>query len=364
MTDVIPELRIAPEDDEGTGSSLHFLGRRLERLFFGGLFIIFLCFLELSFAIAHKQLAADHSAAGVTLLLERLRERQDALETIFNFKPATKESPRPAAPGPASRRANEIAATRAKLGLPPPAPRIDTTQETKPSPRQETYAEVLSKLISEVSLEAATPRSELEQYDTAAMAPAEIIKRVESRKSEIDSRPTLLWGIQTPRALRVKYAEQEYNIPYATLSIVSIAPLGVLIVGWLAAVYMTRQRELILISQLNDYKMAFPHILNFLPVDFVSLVPSSKKRSEKEVRQYAVFSSVVLFFVRSCVALLLAAPMILGFSYAAVLVWGTEGEPTSFLFVCASILAFVMAMQILALVIQEWLLLRGKVFNS
>jgi hypothetical protein len=356
-------LRITPDDDEGAGSTLHFLGRRLERLFFGGLFIILLCLVELSFASAHKQLAEDHSAAGVTLLLERLKGSQETLENLYNAKRADRKVAPTAAP-PTNRREQEVAATRMFLGLPPPAPRSSRNPEQEPVPKQETYAEVLSKIISNVSADAEAPRSELEQFELATVAPAEIVRRVESRKNEIESSSTSIWGIQTPRVFRLRYAEQEYNIPYGTLSIVFMIPLGVLIVGWFAAVYMTRQRELILISRLDDYKMAFPHILNFLPVDFVSLYPHLKERSQKQTRQHAAVTRVVQFLVRSCVALLLAVPMIAGFAYASILVWGTEGEPTSFLFVCVSILAFVMAMQIIVLVVQEWVVLRGKHFTS
>jgi hypothetical protein len=194
-------------------------------------------------------------------------------------------------------------------------------------------------------------------------SPEDLLKRVTDQRVLLESKPASFWGIETPRALRLKYADQNYTVPFGVISILIMIPLPILILGWLAAVYMTRQRELIIIAELRDYKKAFPHILNFLPVDLSRLFPKSKT-SKRDLAQTLRFHRVFLLVVRALVIGLFSLPMVLGFAYSLENSWELSGEPVSPLFFGGALAVFVMSMQIVALVLQEAFLLRGKLFTE
>jgi hypothetical protein len=349
-----PEIVGEDEDSssEQRSRSLYFLGRRLERLFLGGVLLILLSFLLVLLTTASKQLADDSATAAVTILEESIAQDRDHLLELFqqrNDPPARSAGPQTPA------RLKELSETRKKLGLPDPPP--TPAQTTLPEP-QKKYAHVLSELVIEATRKSKVPDSDLilKLVDFNA-SPDDLLKKLATRREALESKPTSLWGIETPRMLRLKYADQSYTVPYDVISILVMIPLQILILGWLTAVYMTRQRELIAIAELRDYKQAFPHILNFLPVDFGRLLPMKKvpKRTHQQ-------NQVIMFIVRALVIVLFSLPMFLGFVYSFLTLWDLSGESPSLWFFLGGIAVVVMFVQIVGLVAQEFFLLRGKLF--
>lgn len=126
---------------------------------------------------------------------------------------------------------------------------------------------------------------------------------------------------------------------------------------------MTRQRELIHISDVEDYKVAFPHILNFLPVTFDKVEHRIKSRQSPKFRAIArTINRIAQSLLRSAVILLFTVPMVVGFAYSLYQLWEVEIDAFSMLFQIGAFLVMVMTIQSLKLIMQEWMFLHMKEF--
>lgn len=350
--------------------TLYFLGRRVERLAFTGILLIVLSFVDIYFATANIQLIADRSSTAIATLLNKMKTEEKRLTTLYHAKPAPPALPVPPVPQPLpvsemQEQQKLIAQTREKLGLPPlerpkpPKPRKPPT----PSPKPETYREAIGKIVIEVSKESEARAEDFSSLMNPTKPPSELIKTIQSQKDVLDNKPTTVWGIQTPRLFQLQYAGQDYRIPLDFLSRILAVALAPLVFAWLCALYLTRQRELMMISDIDDYKLAFPHIFNFLPVSFDKVETRMHQRHVTRYRN--VLSFINRFFhsmLRSCAVLLLALPMVAGCTYAIYLIWDIETSTTSTLYISGALLVLIMFIQILALVIQEWTVLHRKEF--
>lgn len=240
--------------------------------------------------------------------------------------------------------------------IPPPEP-------PKPRPKQLTYREALDGIVADLSKGSIVRRSEIEKYIDATQPPQELIKALQREKDLVESKPTSVWGIQTPRLLQVQYAGQDFRIPFGFLSAALAIALGPLIIGWLGALYMTRQRELINIAHIEDYKLAFPHLLNFLPVNFYTFAQPTESSQMQKIRTLtSAFNRVSQGIFRSAVILLFSVPMVFGFMYSLTQLWEIEPDDFSSLFFLGVGLVLVMVIQSLVLLLQEWLFMRKKEF--
>jgi hypothetical protein len=357
----IPDI-VGDEESASAGErarSLFFLGRRLERLFLGGVLLVVLSFLSVLFTTVNKQLKEDSTAASVALLEERIIHDKEHLTELFQHR--NDPAPRAIA-APTPERIRALSETRKKLGLPELAP---TPPAQPPLPEsKERYADVLGKLVQDVIRK--TKAADLPlilKLEDLTVSPDDLLKKVTDQRVLLEAKPASFWGIETPRALRLTYADQNYIVPYGVISILILIPLPILILGWLAAVYMTRQRELIIIAELRDYKQAFPHILNFLPVDFTRLFPKSKI-SKRDLAQTHRSNRIFLVIVRSTVIVMFCLPIVFGFAYSMSIAWELSGELASPLFAIGALAFVVMLFQVIVLVSQEAFLLRGKLFTE
>jgi hypothetical protein len=352
----LPDI-LGEEDSSSTeqrSRSLYFLGRRLERLFLGGVLLVVLSFLSVLLTTASKQLTNDKALAGVTALEESIAKDKDHLTELFQHR--NDPPPRSVAPE-TPERLKALSATRKQLGLPDPPP--IPAQPSLPEPKEK-YTDVISKLVLDCIKQSKVTDSDLiSKLLDFNSSPEELQKTLAVRREALENKPTSFWGIETPRTLRLRYADQSYTASYDVISILIMIPLAFLILGWLTAVYMTRQRELITIAELRDYKQAFPHILNFLPVDFARVFPIKRKIPKRSHKQ----NQVALCIVRAFVILLFSVPMVLGFVYSLLTLLDRSGDtPSLFWFLLGTIVVGAMLVQILALVAQEGFLLSGKLF--
>jgi hypothetical protein len=340
--------------------ALYFLGRRVERLILGGILLVVLCFVETYLTTANKQFSEDRSADTITNLLNRLELDEPRLTNLFQTKPET--TLQNSQLNDFTDEQKSISDTRKKLGLPPLPP--SKPSERPPEPR--TYKEALDSIIIELGNNPFAQRAELMKYVDPTKPPKELIQALHEQMRVLETVPTTVWGIQTPRLLQLQYAGLDYKFPFGFVSSLLEIALAPLIVGWFGALYATRQRELIMIAAIEDYKLAFPYILNFLPVNFqkieTQLQNNKTKTSQRINRKIISFHRIVLSGFRSFVVLIIGLPLLLGFTYSLIQLWSVVADEVSYLFYAGIVMAMVMASQILTLVVQEWVILYNKNF--
>jgi hypothetical protein len=143
----LPDI-LSDEDRTSAGErarSLFFLGRRLERLFLGGVLLVVLSFLSILFTTASNQAKEDNATAGLAMLEESIAKDKAHLTELFQHR---NDPPPRTIVAPTAERLKELAGTRKKLGLSNLAP-IPPPPPTKPEP-QEKYSDVLSNLEKDV----------------------------------------------------------------------------------------------------------------------------------------------------------------------------------------------------------------------
>ena len=127
---------------------------------------------------------------------------------------------------------------------------------------------------------------------------------------------------------------------------------------------MTRQRELILISDIVDYKIAFPHILNFLPIYFDRVARQINQQTRNS--RYRVFvgaaNRIWQAVIRSFVILVFVLPMIFSYTYSFIQLLEVGGGRTSLLWFYCGILEVFIFGQSFGLIFQEWAVLNRKEF--
>jgi hypothetical protein len=331
-------------------SALPFLGRRVERLIFSGVLLVLLCFIETFLATANRQISENRSADVLRGLIEQIAKDESRLSELFQAG----ELPSKA------RLIQEVDAedaknnTRILLGLPPALPK-----KTEELQEPQTYRAALTKIISDV-VASARGRStdyELNKYANFKISPAELQRKLQEQLQAIENTPTNVWGILTPSHFQLEYAGREYQFPFSFVSEVLEIILAPLIVGWLGAIYATRQRELLLIAKLENYKLAFPYILNFLPVQFTF-------SQQKNITHpwLLSFHLKLLASFRSLVLLVLSTPMLIGFSYSIRELSSVDPDGVPIAYWIGGVLSLIMMIQILILVLQEWLILKDKYF--
>lgn len=327
------------------------LGRRIERLMYFGALLLVACVIEIYVVSTVDYVRSDNPEAfGV--LASKLESRQDELQSLFETSRST-----------SSRAGSEITPaiqqSRVLLGLPPEHP-------LPAASRGVSYVSTLNALIVETSRQTGMRESVLSTIGNASHPPAELIGNARAKQKQLQSRAVVVWGIESPMTLPFQYGSAQYQIPNGVLAVLLLVALVPLCIGWFGSLYFTRQRELFLLRGLTDYKAAFPHMLNVLPINPLSL-PSvfdfrhvrikSKYRSRKVGR-------VVCALVRTCVLLVFAGPVLssIGYALVSLLVNGIDISlpwMASFIVIFATLL-----FQVTALIVQEWILLANKEFTA
>ncbi|MDO9387619.1 MAG: hypothetical protein Q7T65_13035 [Thiobacillus sp.] len=338
---------------------LDFLGRRIERLIFVGILLILVCFAEAYVATVNKQIREDRHAMAITYLLSRLESDESRLTELYQSK-SESLSARNSTISAEGKREKAVNETRIKLGLPPPAPKPKASSQ-----EPVTYGEALRKIVLELRLQYPELGAEFaqHQYSDFTTPPKKLIDTFTEKKKVLESSPTTVWGIQTPRLLQFQYAGIDYKFPFGFVSNTLAIVLAPMIVGWLGALTFTRQRELLLITSLDDYKLAFPHILNILPVNFIRIerlfqqTGTAKDRISRRRLNILMASIFRTFFI-----LLITLPLVFGFLYSIVQLFDLNKDLGAIFLYVGFFMAFVMFNQMLYLAIQEWTFLHKKEF--
>lgn len=327
------------------------LGRRIERLMYFGALLLVACALQVYMVATVDYIRTDNPAA-FSVLADQMAESQSRLQDLFAVAAA------PPAPKEADV-SSEIAATRRALGLPP------KTQPEEPG-HTETYSAALDRLVRDTAAKTGMRPNVLSDVLDSKKPPLELVKKLRERQKELEKRPVVVWGIEAPITLPFQYGAAQYQVPnwvFANLLFVALIPL---IIGWLGSVHFTRQRELFIIRGLSDYKSAFPHVLNILPIVPMSIRSVSDARlvNIKSKNRGRVFNRVFYSLLRSMLVLIFALPMVAALGYSAVVLLFASDYVGVFEVIVGSIIAIILICQVSIILVQEWWLLWGKDFTA
>ena len=290
--------------------------------------------------------------AGFSVLADKIERNQDKLQEMFDTVMA------PLRPTLAIE-SSGVQVTRKLLGLPP------EVRPTEPVPT-ETYSSALGRLVLETASQTGMRQTVLSASVDNKRPPSDLVQALRNRQKELEKRPVVVWGIEAPVTLPFQYGAAEYQVPnwvFANLLFIALIPLCI---GWFGSVYFTRQRELFLIRNLTDYKAAFPHILNILPVTPISLayVEEARLVNIKAKNRSRAFSRVFYSLLRTILILIFALPMVFALSYSAAGLFFVKNDPSFLVIIIVLMIGIILLLQVTSLVIQEWWLLWGKNFTA
>ncbi|MBU9217939.1 hypothetical protein KTD55_28130 [Burkholderia gladioli] len=327
------------------------LGRRIERLmYFGGLLVV-ACALQVYMVATVNFIGTDNPAA-FSVLADRIEESQSRLQDLFSASVA------PPTLRPRDTSA-EIAVTRKLLGLPPP--------ELPPEPiAKDTYASSLDRLVLETAAKTGMRPTVLSGRLDTKKPPLDLVKSLRERQKELEKQPIVVWGIEAPITLPFQYGAAQYQVPnwvFANLLFIALLPLCI---GWLGSIYFTRQREIFILRKVSDYKVAFPHILNILPIVPMSIDSVADARFVRMKYKYhsRVFNRIFFSLLRSILILVFALPMVFTIGYSALALLFERDSAGILVYILTPIIAVVLVSQVAMLIAQEWWLLWGKEFSA
>ena len=336
--------------NKGSASALSTLGKRIERLLYFGTLLLLAFFVQL-YLVATVVSARSIDYSQITALAAKLETNIDKLSASFL-------APKKVAPNTdLNARAAAVANTRKSLGLPPQTDK-DTLSKT------ESYQSMLARLGREVALETGARPSAVDTAIDTSVSPEKLIASLRDKGKAMAATPVSVWGIETPTSLPFQYGNARYQVPTSFIANALLVALALTLLGWLGALYMTRQRELLNIRGLSDYRLAFPHVLNVLP-----LVPESfeevRDRRFQNVRgkqRTRKFNRILFALIRSSIILMFIVPMLSIFTYSVFQLVLHSGDVSWGYFGLAVILLLWLTVQSLALIFQEWLMLWEKEF--
>jgi hypothetical protein len=328
-------------------STLQLLGRRVERLLYSGVVLLIACF-GLLYLIKASEFFESGAAPLAAQLIQAIESDRAHLDALFSE--IAKVPPTDAR---ADQREAVIARTRRQLGLPlaEPGRRADA---------REAYREALATVAITASVHAGASTEKLPDLE-ASKSPKQLLTELRKEQDELKKKPTTIWGIETPSSLPIHYAGMEYRVPPMLLASALAAAMYLLAVGWLGSLHITRQRELSAIAALTDYRLAFPHILNLLPVVFSELERSSFRTRRGRVATRKI-NRIALGILRALILLLFSIPLVATIGYSAFVLVPLLPGPTLVYGTSALVLLAMPLMQTLVLLAQEVTLLRHKEF--
>ncbi|MDO8318793.1 hypothetical protein [Rhodoferax sp.] len=337
--------------DRAATSGLFGLGRRLERLLYFGSVLLLLCFFELYFVSAAIYSRAE-SPDGVAELISKFESNKAHLEELFEAARVVQVEK-----GNLERDAR-YSETRRRLGLPEPS--IASNQP------KASYKGVVSELIAAVSNHSRASIEVAKHLIDAQKSPEEILATLRKHYQDILKKPINVWGIETPLIVPVQYGTAQYQVPTSFIANALLVGLAPLLIAWFGSLYVTRQRELMILRQVRDYKISFPHVLNILPI-VLSSFPMFSGNRFKDAKVQSInraFSRLATGAVRSFILLLFIAPMGLILAYSAIQLVLVRQDLTWMELIVVSSTAICLLCQAIFLVAQEWIILWGKEYYS
>jgi hypothetical protein len=331
---------------------LKFLGRRIERLLYVGSILLLLSFGELYLTLVSLDVSGSRVQA-IDSMLSHLTEKERDLTSLFEAQNRRKRI------DAQTEEQRRVQATRKALGLAP---------ETAPEvPDAASYALEVQKLAISAAIDNAIDVSDFEASIDFSKSPDDILKSLSAQRAAIQQQAVSVWGIEVPRTLSVEYMGGKYHVSSRFAALALLIALTLFNVAWLGSLSLTRQRELIAIYRLEDYKKAFPHIINILPVNFSwASERISRKQTRKKIRLNRTVSRIEASVFRTFVVLMISVPIFAINVYCGFKLlpfWDRESQGFA-LFCVWMIVSIVLLIQTLVLVAQEWVLLWGKEFNE
>lgn len=337
------------------------LGRRIERLFFAGVLIILVCCIELYFVTASQIFSSERPSAENQSILNQIERNLDILTKLYEAKPAKQIDQAP--PRGQTRKVDpKVLETRKALGLPPPTPEEPFGWKGK-MPKQETYVDRMNDLINRAAIDARAAPGAIAKLVDLKKGPQENTAAIRQRLAQVQTMPVSVWGIETPRLLSLQYGGLDYKIPADFIANALLVALAPILVGWMGSFLVTRKRELLLISELDDFKTTFPHILNLVPVNWERIETRLGIYHKPRERLASRFlGKIFLLLFRWLVLLLFFVPMGSVYAYAAKTLWIVSGSELDYHFWVPAILLLVMIIQSINAFSQEHVFLKGKEF--
>jgi hypothetical protein len=323
------------------------LGRRIERLFYFGAILIVLCVIQTYLTTTLSYIRSKNPVA-LSTLSSKVEADMSHLQKLYG------DSIAPPTADP--QRERLVQSARSTLGLP---------QRIAPKPpAEETYKNSLDKLLTETSLETGMDSRILYEGISSKDPPEKVLENIQSKERDLATKPVNVWGIETPLQVPLQYGKAEYQIPISAMANSLRIALAMLLIGWLGSLYLTRQRELLLIRNMEDYKLIFPHILNVLPVVDLSSQRAldNELTKRKEARNGRTTSRLITSIVRTAIIGAFCAPVLFMFSYSELTIADLSYRPSLTEVLISLAAVMVMFVQSSLLVLQEWVLLWSKFF--
>ncbi|MDL2283940.1 hypothetical protein LJC19_02185 [Oxalobacter sp. OttesenSCG-928-P03] len=335
-------------EDRSLAPQLSEFGKRIEKLLYTGVTLMAFCIAGVYFVIAAEYVKTQNPV-GFRTLAGNLEKERGELQRLYDSFANPPETVR-----------NEHILKQ--LGL---DSNKDTRQETFRQ-KQRAYERYLVRLASQTELETGMRPGILSSLfrSKEPKSPGDWLSEIRKREEELASQPIKVWGIETPLAVPLQYGQAQYAIPLSIFSVSLQIILVPLLIVWMSSLYMTRQRELLLIRQLDDYKFAQPHMLNILPIYWMSCPDWSAKYSEGEPREKqrghirfrcSLYRSLILFVYVGTMFFCTAYSYIRGFGF---------GEGFNVFSLLLFLLPVGLAYQSVRLIRQEWSIMRNKDFST
>lgn len=339
--------------DGAAAKSLPELGKRIERLFYFGSLLLLLCCLDLYF-VSVADYVEKENPEGIEVLISLISKDSEQLTRLFRNPPKPRQTN-----DDETARVNEL---RNKLGMPPQK----ETKDADPK-AEENYSAFLARLTEEASKGARLSYETREVAQNASKSPQQIIVELEERKQTLAKRSVKIWGVESPLTLPLQYGGARYQVPASFIAKCLLFALVPLFIGWLASLYLTRQRELLIVRRLKYFGHAFPHVLNIFSVDlrFSEDIEASLNLRNKRKNVVEVWLGKFLpCLIRSAVVLIFSAPMAMVLGYNALQLFATGEDYSLANAVIFGTVFMWVFIQIFLLVVQEWVMLWGRTYYA
>jgi hypothetical protein len=320
------------------------LGLRIERLLYFSFILLLICALQVYLAAAATYFNSSDTRV-FDQLIEQLQKNERELRNLYE----TSQKPRL----PLTEKEKSVAAMRESLGLP--------LKKSDAIDNEPTYKSRLQDIF--ISLpDWSDVRTQLEGTLNTTKPPDRLLADLnELRLSKIKERGTVL-GIEIPRLLTLQYGSADLRVSAQHLALALFVALFPLSFVWMGSFFITRQRELLGIRAARDYKEAFPHILNFVAVDFSPLHQRlGVALKPKEARLNMRVARFVTTGLRCLFVTVTVLPLVAGLGYSGLQLYDLLNPSTS-ISVLLVVSYIALALLSIFIVLQEAFALRGKSF--
>lgn len=311
------------------------LGRRVERLLYGGALLVALALVAFYLAFAARHYAEDRASQGLENLALLIEGDDKVLQRFYEL-----ETQRQKLAQSEAERAKLAAAQRKKTAQ--KSKDKEAPAESKDVAGENFYAKALEDKIARAASLSGVAADTLRAEVSAARPPAELVAALRERKKTLDAQPATVAGVMVPSSSLATRLPAAF---LANLLVITLAPLVIL---WLAALRVTRSRER---RALESATEAYPHALNAAALPLEGLVQRHAGRRWPALGSERL-REALLASVRMALLALLAVPMIGAYvATATTLGLGAEDGWLRVLYLAAVIV--IMLAQAAALVLGE-----------